>query len=834
MSCSGRRASGRRSIYLAFIVCVAAGAQTPQEYALRVNGSLVPASRPGVRMAGEWFVPLAAVAKAMGSEVTIDIPAQSVRVLRSDGSIATYDAATGRILQGLVMAGDVKNFRQVQLNVGLENLMFPVSGVVALLGAIVREDPDHDVLEIDSMPPANGSGSAGQSFHPASSDYRYGLATNGETWQQLIDLRGDALLGARQLTAALEFGQGSGAGAPSFRQGYFRMELDSQSALTAGDQSSHSSVEALNNTVRGLGYEWRWGQFHANAYAGLGVTSTSSSLGNFGVPKYGGKIAGFGLARNFGIFDLSLAANFFDGDGRSGATFSAGYSGLFARNQFKLQGLAGDFSGFSLRPVLALAPGPLDAVVEVDVTAQHVQGAAYGFSLADSFTPFQLRRLWLTGLWERYSRNFLVLREDASYSAVSREFLSATLQPSRYFSFTGGVRDSTALLGNPDLGRGYSYGASASTPGSSPVQFSYFRSTQIGDSLVGRFDLSQYSTQLPRLSRYSAGATYTEVRFQGQLERSVSATLSADYARFGRVGLHDQLQLRNAHSYGVDWSRQFGDKGAYLLIGLERQNALDQRSIISPTVAFRIPLPRKQSLTLTYATIRGSRLLQFQIGGPILRPRELLKEDGRTLLVVRSSLIGQVYQDVNQDGKFEPGIDRPILRLEVWLDEEKSALTDAAGYFRFDDIAAGTHRVRAAIASLPASLILANDDLMVAVMPYRENRQDILAFQSGQIMGRVTLTRMDEAGTEQQQPFPDARIIVTGDRDTFSEADGAFVIGDLPPGAYSLRVDPATVPAGFAGNPATQTVQVKPGGISRDVDFHLLRKVIEKAAPARP
>jgi hypothetical protein len=152
-------------VLLACALCPLADAQSPQEYVLRVNGSPLVIARPATRVAGEWFVPLAAVAKALAADISIDPKSQSIRVLRSDGVAATYDGATGRILQGLVVAGDVKNFHQIQLNTGLENLMFPVSGVVPLLSVTVREDPDRDVLEIDALPPAE-AGAVGSTFHP--------------------------------------------------------------------------------------------------------------------------------------------------------------------------------------------------------------------------------------------------------------------------------------------------------------------------------------------------------------------------------------------------------------------------------------------------------------------------------------------------------------------------------------------------------------------------------------------------------------------------------------------------------------------------------------------
>ena len=114
--------------------------------------------RPVTRVSGEWFVPLVPLARALGANLSIDPTAQSLRVLRSNGVTATYDAATGRILQGSVMAGQVQNFRQIQLNVGVENVVFPLNGAVALFGITAQEDTEQQMLEIGSMASAGPRG----------------------------------------------------------------------------------------------------------------------------------------------------------------------------------------------------------------------------------------------------------------------------------------------------------------------------------------------------------------------------------------------------------------------------------------------------------------------------------------------------------------------------------------------------------------------------------------------------------------------------------------------------------------------------------------------------
>ncbi len=503
----------------------------------------------------------------------------------------------------------------------------------------------------------------------------------------------------------------------------------------------------------------------------------------------------------------------------------------------------GYFSGFSLRPLTlpvnplvatpAQIPDGMGLILPTTEETGQVRGGATGFSVTDSFKPFRNNSVLLTGLWERYSRNFLVVREEARFTGMEKKSLSVSLRPVRYVSLTGSVQQSESLVGIPNLQKSYTYGVNGSTPGRVPVQVGYFKSVQISRGLSNvRFDLSQVSLQLPRWNRYSASATYSEIHWGGHMTRAVTETISTDFKRYGRIGIHDQIQVRNNHNYGVDWSHEFGKRGAYFQGGVERQTAGMIRPMIAPTVAFRMPLLRGQSLTTSYFRMRGSQFLRFEIGGPILRRREILTMDAHSAMIVPSTVGGQVYFDGDLDGQFRSKGDRPIPQMQVWLDGETSTSTDGAGFFRFEGVSPGTHQLRAVTTTLAANLVLTTEELQIAVMPYRTNRVDFRAIRTGRLRGVVMIEKMDEAGGAKEVPYPDARIMATGNHETFSEGDGAFVMGDLAPGSYQLRLDPASVPRGFVIQPATQTVTVKPGETSSEIRFLLVRPVVVKPAPA--
>lgn len=814
---------------------------------LRVDGVAVVSVRPAARVGEEWFVPLAPIATAVGATLSVIPGTQGFRVLRRDGVVVDYDGRTGRFRQGNMLVGELRDFRQVLIAGPVESLLFPLAGAVILLGVTVREDLLANVLEIESLPATSGGNPSGPRFQASKLDYLYSLTAAGQELGQYLSLKGEALLGTDRVSGTLLLNQLPGNSVPQFRQGSVRLDLPHQQALLFGDQGTYVGVDAMSNAVRGLGYQRPLGPFQAEFQAGLAVSSVNAALGSTGIAVYDTDFAGFSLRRTFKtaakgrLAGLSLAGDVFRGPSRAGGTFGVAYTDLLLANQFKVQALVGSFSGDSDRQILApVIPGvsspgtpagpAANGPAVIESQSIHVQGAGYGFSVSDSFNPF--RNQWiLVGSWELYSRDFLPVLANTRFSAVRTKSASTALQPLRYLSFSGGIGESAYLLGDPDRLRVYNYGVNASAPAALPLQVGYFRTIQTNLGFAAsRFDLTQYSLQLPHLGRYAAGGAFSEFQFNGQTGHLVNGVFSANTERWGRLGFHYQSQMGSSTNAGMDWSGEFGKKkNGYLRAGVERQTARGQTTI-APVVSLRLPLPRGQLLTFSYLRMRGLSMLQLTMGGSLLSHREMLQVDGINAMLVLASLSGQVYWDVNANGKYDSALDRPLPQLRVLLDGEQTTVTDAFGYFHFEHVNPGTHRLRAAMETVPASLVFADgEEHMAAVIPYRENRQDFRALESGQVRGRVGVVQ--EGFFEKEpplKPLPDAHILTSRDRETFSEGDGSFVLGDLAPGTYVLRLDPASVPRGLVSTPATRTVQVKPGQSTGGADFRLVRPVIEK------
>jgi len=159
----------------------------------------------------------------------------------------------------------------------------------------------------------------------------------------------------------------------------------------------------------------------------------------------------------------------------------------------------------------------------------------------------------------------------------------------------------------------------------------------------------------------------------------------------------------------------------------------------------------------------------------------------------------------------------------LWLDRSKSATSDAQGNYRFDEVEPGAHQLQSDIAAVPADLTFAGaGEKTVNVAPYRNNTQDLRLVKTGRIAGKVTYMDYTDIDNPVERPLPDARIVTTDRFDTFSEVDGQFLLGDLPPGEYSFHLDPATIPGNYQPKQSIVSVNLKPGESLTGIRFELV------------
>jgi hypothetical protein len=80
---------------------------------------------------------------------------------------------------------------------------------------------------------------------------------------------------------------------------------------------------------------------------------------------------------------------------------------------------------------------------------------------------------------------------------------------------------------------------------------------------------------------------------------------------------------------------------------------------------------------------------------------------------------------------------------------------------------------------------------------------------------------------EGEQPLADVRIVTGSNRDTLTDAQGEFVLGDLPPGEHVLLIDEKTLPENTRSAAGSVQVVVKARTETGSISLPVIVKPVE-------
>jgi hypothetical protein len=202
-----------------------------------------------------------------------------------------------------------------------------------------------------------------------------------------------------------------------------------------------------------------------------------------------------------------------------------------------------------------------------------------------------------------------------------------------------------------------------------------------------------------------------------------------------------------------------------------------------------------------------------------------------------------VWNDLNGDGVQdggEPGLSGVTVFLDLntngTLDGgEPSAVTDGAGAYAITGLAAGTYSVRVDAASVPSGYVLTGGTIPLAVtlttgevfntadFGYQQQDASIGDFVWNDLNGNGVQDG-GEPGLSGVTVFLDLNTNGTldgGEPSAATDGAGAYAITGLAAGAYSVRVDAASVPSGFVltGGTIPLAVTLATGEVFTTADF---------------
>ena len=805
-----------------FIVVLAVQLRAEVEQpTLVVNGSPLPTARPANRIGNEWSIPIVPVARQLGIELTYVASTQTIQTRRGNGIEVVYDSRSGDIRSGHISIGQVRDRQQGPILGLSEDLVLPASVIVALLGVTIEEDNGHNILRIDSTSKdLEGKPDLGGVFDFADLNYTVGMTTNGKQASQFVRMDSHALSQNRRIGSSILVNRLPTSSSLGLKQLAVRADGPDDSLLF-GDQAAYSGIDGFNNSLRGVGYERKLSGFQSTFYGGRAIGTTIGALGG-SVSKYDITIAGLGMRRRSNADEVGLAVQSFSGASRNGGSLGASFARKFARNEFKLQSAVGRFSGLTSR----------------DQNSQKVavRGTGAGFSVANTFAPF--KQFAVIAEADRYGKNFLTPREDPRLNGNSNEAIAVVLRPELNTSINVGASRQSKLVGDLHDTSTINYGATTGLPGWRRLHVGFFRSvTTDTNSLIGKMRLTQYMVTLPPIHELSASSYFSEMLLGNQKVQNLTNTVNVEMNRKGRLSFQDQIQFMTSHRFGMEWQKDIPVYNGFLRVGVDRIRDSNNKGSYFPMGGLRLALPHGHTMQLTYLRGQKSHTFQIEFGGSLMDRREVTRNrDAAATLIAPAPVLGRVFHDVDNDGKFNPKVDEAIAHVPVTLDNV-TAETDAAGMFRFDQVSPGAHLLKAELTGVPAELVFAGQsELMLPVLPYRENVHSFRVVRTGRITGRVTF--VDDRNDDEdpvEKSVPDVRIVASTDLDTFSENNGYFVLGDLPPGTYRLTPDASSIPPGLVSQPAYIEAHVNPGE-TIEATFHLVvppKPVLQRVLPTQ-
>jgi hypothetical protein len=154
----------------------------------------------------------------------------------------------------------------------------------------------------------------------------------------------------------------------------------------------------------------------------------------------------------------------------------------------------------------------------------------------------------------------------------------------------------------------------------------------------------------------------------------------------------------------------------------------------------------------------------------------------------------------------------PLSNVKLRIDGGTYSQTDTTGAYGFGGLNPGKHDVEVIENTIPAFATFDPTDLKktVTVANGAYTTLDFNAQPLGSISGRI-LFGADVAKDGYKGGVLNAYVVAEpGEHAAIDEDDGSFIIDNLPPGDYTLSVDPETLPPGFGATPESVPVHLGP------------------------
>lgn len=791
-----------------------------------VNGrTLTGPNSSAHRRDGRVFLPVSAVAHSLGGEISIDIAARTVTVRRQSGIIAVFDARVGHVRENGSAILTVSSAGEIIFPPNADEFLLPVEIAAALFDVSIRWDADKNAVIVGQQKVATEAASDKIDrglIEIYQADYDYSLNRYLSAASQNLTLTGVGRFADGRLRFSSNLGKSTNRRV-SMQNVSFALERPNGQRFTAGDFGTGGNLQFLSANVRGASANIPMNDlvvtaFGGRVYSGAPIFAPNPFISNelvaihnrfrYDTSVFGGLVSTDSQSQGRGTNRLNLAAGAmrFNGANRGGDIATGNIS--IDSSRFRLQG---DFGYGRFRGHRG--------------DGARFRGNGAALDLAGTFQATD--ELAVQARFTKIGKNFLS-PQSGFREPVDLKAAGVTWSPAKWFS-TSFNATAASRPGDPRQNSRFATAAFAVTPGTGLPRF-YVSHTQTSTSQFksGAFSTINASHEFSRLRLY---LNVTRIKNVGPA--SANAQIGANYAVSDRHAfeVNQGVGSRGSLNGQFDWrASNLLNQRLSLSAGVGYNRGTSSGFSVYERLSASLNLPRQTSLQVNYFHTNSGPTMLVSLRGSLFRKREATGFLNSPVSEINSfgKVSGRVYQDIDQNGRFDADVDKPQADVKIRVDGNRYVVSGADGQYKFDSVTAGDHKVFLDLLSVRADLTLLDDAARTGnLSPGKSRVYDFRLVRTGRISGRVWLDANENGKFDTgETPLADIRVVTTSGRDTLTDADGNFTIGDLPPGEHIFLLDEKTLPEKTVPGIKPLAVQAFPGRETGEVNLYVI------AAPA--
>ncbi|HEU4835433.1 MAG TPA: hypothetical protein VFS90_13485 [Pyrinomonadaceae bacterium] len=758
---------------------------------------------------GRLFLPVATIAQALGDTLSSDSTLRVVTIRRQNGTTAVFNAPLNEVRENGAVILTVSGTADLVFPPTPNELMLPAEIVAALLDVVVRRDESQAIVisrkgvQVDNI--RTGAKHAPWQIFQIEYDYNFSRYTS--SGDHSLVLRGTGRVG----DARLSFIANSSVGTPftssraNLLGGTVRLDRPNGQSFVGGEFGTGNDLEFLTAAVRGGLVQLPFNRVRLDFFGGQSTSGIFETLKpnevqpgpfssldvRYDTRIFGALITTATHAPRQSDFTFSGGAMHFGRSNRSGNTVTGGVKYMSGLNRFDADVAVGQFSG-------------------IDRAGTRINGSDLAINLTGSY---------------RLTDQLIM---QARYAYVGPKFLSPqsgvhqptnvtagglSWQPKSWVTAAVSVSSATTPGKSNQFNRYVTATLSLAPDNAMPSLF--ISHTQSGNEQLrnSAFTLISATKKFQRWTLFVNGSrvktfgdTALNVQAGGNIRINESNTLEVSQSVGSQGLLNGWATWRTSNLF----RNHFGFSGG---LGYTRSDSA--ALYMSQQFSAFLKLPRQTTVQFSYLKTQAGTTALLSLHGLFFSSKRAERAINGPLTELNSyaAVYGRVYQDVNLNGRFDPGVDQPQANARVRVDGNRYVVSDDSGNFRIDSVSRGDHAVYLDLLSVRADLTLLDQtQQQITIESTRDVIVDFRVVRTGRITGLVWFDTNENGRLDDgEQPLPDVRVVTGSGRDTLTDDKGYFIIGDLPPGEHILLLDEKTIPEQTKSVMSSQTIKVAAG-----------------------